>query len=142
MLVNHPQSVADHSGEVDAAKPGKLLRNSCARISQNLVSLSRQQFQQLLLRSIVYADLENRKLGFEIPRPFLRRFKRWKYRLHSPFGKLILRTAKKIAGKKSVQNCSLRKFIPRCRHPFGFWACRARPRSTRNYGLPSVRCSR
>src|SRR6476659_6470260 len=27
-------------------------------------------------------DLEHRKLGFEIPRPLLRRFKRWKYRLH------------------------------------------------------------
>jgi hypothetical protein len=48
----------------------------------------------------------------------------------------------KNSGQKSAQNCSLRKFIPRCRHPFGFRACRARPRSTRNYGLPSVRCSR
>ena len=59
------------------------------RWSDNLVnfygliaSLSRRQFQQLLFRSVVHLDLEHRKLGFEIPRPFLRRFKRWKYRLH------------------------------------------------------------
>jgi hypothetical protein len=39
------------------------------------------------------------------------------------------------------EKCSLCKFIPRCRHPSGFRACRARLRSTRNYGLPSVRCS-
>src|SRR6202795_1816276 len=47
-----------------------------------IASLSRRQFQQLLFRSVVHLDLEHRKLGFEIPRPFLRRFKRWKYRLH------------------------------------------------------------
>jgi len=44
--------------------------------------LNRRQFQQLLFRSVVHLDLEHRKLGFEIPRPFLRRLKRWKYRLH------------------------------------------------------------
>src|SRR5213078_3648150 len=47
-----------------------------------LASLSWRQFQQLLFRSVVHLDLEHRKLGFEIPRPFLRRFKRWKYCLH------------------------------------------------------------
>jgi hypothetical protein len=31
---------------------------------------------------VVHLDLEHRKLGFEIPRPFLRRFKRWEYCLH------------------------------------------------------------
>jgi hypothetical protein len=29
-----------------------------------------------------FLTLRHRELGFEIPRPFLRRFKRWKYRLH------------------------------------------------------------
>jgi hypothetical protein len=59
------------------------------RQSDNLVhfdgliaSLSRRQFQQLLFRSVVHLDLEHRKLGFETPRAFLRRFERWKYRLH------------------------------------------------------------
>jgi hypothetical protein len=47
-----------------------------------MASLSRRQFEQLLFRSVVHFDLEHRKLGFESPRPFLRRFKRWKYRLH------------------------------------------------------------
>ena len=47
-----------------------------------MASLGRRQFQQLLFRSVVYPDLEHRKLGFEIGRPFLRRLKRWKYRLH------------------------------------------------------------
>jgi hypothetical protein len=44
--------------------------------------LNRRQFQQLLFRSVVHPDLEHRKLGFEIPRPFLCRLKRRKYRLH------------------------------------------------------------
>src|ERR1700704_3515923 len=55
---------------------------SSVRMDRNLASLSRRQFQQLLVRSVVHLDLKHRKLGFEIPRPFLRRFKRWKYRLH------------------------------------------------------------
>jgi len=38
-----------------------------------IASLSRRQFQQLLFRSIVHLDLEHRKIGFEIPCPFLRR---------------------------------------------------------------------
>ena len=44
--------------------------------------MRRRQFQHLFSRSVVHLDLEHRKLGFEMPRPFLRRFKRWKYRLH------------------------------------------------------------
>jgi hypothetical protein len=55
---------------------------ACTYGHRNLMSLSRRQLQQLLFRSVVYLYLEQRKLGFEIPRPFLRRFKRWKYRLH------------------------------------------------------------
>jgi hypothetical protein len=47
-----------------------------------MASLGWRQFQQLLFRGVVHLDLEHWKLGFEIPRPFLRRFKRCKDRLH------------------------------------------------------------
>jgi hypothetical protein len=50
--------------------------------SRSRRQFQRRQFQQLLFRSVVHLDLEHRKIGFEIPCPFLRRFKRWKDRLH------------------------------------------------------------
>ncbi|MEH2546052.1 hypothetical protein V1283_002697 [Bradyrhizobium sp. AZCC 2262] len=69
---------------LDDFSPSRRLKRSLPLVGESgqFSWFSRRQFHHLLFRSVVHLDLEHRKLGFEISRPFPCRFKRWKYRLH------------------------------------------------------------